>query len=438
MIVSFTCGVTCSIAPNILLLALLRFAAGVGVGAIQATQCVFAAEISPPNERGFIVSTVSSFFLAGVICNSLLGYLIFGIIASSSSNSWRAFLLLTKLPTLAAFILTWLYLPESPRFLALTGNYDEAASTANHIAMCMIGFPMYYRYFAPLHSTEIFHHHPEVRRSSRDADTSSLPSTHATEMMRQSLTIFREFYFYSINTDSNGFTTRKVRWIAIFLQFLYVTLSSGSAINVWMNVILKNIHVSNNVYFDTLLSSIFSIPGAIICTFCIDEIGRRKMITWTMSLSGLSYLLAAWISTTSASNNFLGTTVRTFFLVMLVCLSSASMSSAWTVLNVMISESFPTRMRSAAFAICAIAGRFSLIATQYINGAWMNNTAIGASALLLVSSGELLTGAAVSLIIISTCYTHDMTHCPMKEEDDEEETSVCIEEKGGGEHWIVE
>jgi hypothetical protein len=51
----------------------------------------------------------------------------------------------------------------------------------------------------------------------------------------------------------------------------------------------------------------------------------------------------------------------------------------------------------------------------------MDDTAIGASALLLISSGELLAGAVVSLIVISTFYTHDMTHCPMKEEDDEED-----------------
>jgi hypothetical protein len=61
----------------------------------------------------------------------------------------------------------------------------------------------------------------------------------------------------------------------------------------------------------------------------------------------------------------------------------------------------------------------------------MNDTAKGASALLLISSVELLTGAAVSLIIISTFYTHDMTHCPMKEEDYEEETPpVCMEDRG--------
>jgi hypothetical protein len=94
----------------------------------------------------------------------------------------------------------------------------------------------------------------------------------------------------------------------------------------------------------------------------------------------------------------------------------------------MISESFPTRIRSAAFAICAVAGRVALIAAQYINGAWINHATYGASVILFISSIELLSGAMLSMVVICTCYTCDMTHCPMKEDDGEDNCCSVIAE----------
>jgi hypothetical protein len=307
----------------------------------------------------------------------------------------------------------------------MTGNYDEAANAANHIALCMIGRSSFPQDLTPILSHEIAHGHSDIIHIKAE----SLVSSTVKDVMHQGLEILQEFYFCRSNKTEHKSTIKSIRWIAIFLQLLYISLASGSAIDVWMNVVLKDVHVGNNVYLDTLLSSLFCVPGAILCTIWIDHIGRRKIITWTIAMSGLSNLFAALISTTASNSSSEGISVmRTISLVILVCLNSASVSSAWIVLNVMISESFPTRIRSAAFAICAVAGRVAMIAAQYINGAWMNHVTNGASVILFISSIELLTGAILSMIVICTCYTHDMTHCPMREEDDNDNCCSFIAE----------
>ena len=424
------------------MLATLRFLAGLGVGAIQATQSVFAAELSSPNERGFIVSLVSNFFLVGIICNSMLGFLLFGgsgIAYATDSivvSKWRVFIALSTVPTLLAFILSWSFLPESPRFSAMVGDYEKAAFNANRIANQIMGwrYPQNLATTIPnaMTSLELSHYYTHLQQQGDQPTTNASTVNNIREVLLQCRAILYQFYNHYSNdvSHSNVRNTHRVRWIAIYLQLLYMALSAGASVNVWMNVILKNIHVGNNIYFDSLLSSFFCIPGAAICSILIDRIGRRKLITSSMAFAGFALLFAAWIVGSSQSYDNNTSTVRTVALVWLVCLYNASMSCSWTVLNVMISESFPTKIRSAAFAICGAAGRLSLIGTQYVNGAWMNRSpSFGALAVLLIGGLQISLGAILSMIVITFYYTHDMTHCPMKDDDEFSEHSAAMTEE---------
>ena len=65
LLITSVAGFGCAVVPNVGLFALCRFAAGIGIGPVLASTAPLATELSPPKERGFVVSVANSFCGAG-------------------------------------------------------------------------------------------------------------------------------------------------------------------------------------------------------------------------------------------------------------------------------------------------------------------------------------------------------------------------------------
>ncbi|KAF5463965.1 hypothetical protein F2P56_014084 [Juglans regia] len=101
-----------------------RCIAGIGVGFALMIAPVYTAEISPPSSRGFLTSlpdiAISFGILVGYVSNYLFSKLTLKL-------GWRMMLGVAAIPSLAlAFGI--LYMPESPRWLAMQGRLGEAKS----------------------------------------------------------------------------------------------------------------------------------------------------------------------------------------------------------------------------------------------------------------------------------------------------------------------
>jgi sugar porter (SP) family MFS transporter len=120
----FTLGAFVSaIAPSIYALLLGRFIVGIAVGAISVAAPLYIAEISPAAKRGRLVC----FFQLAITTGILLAYLA-NEIFSSWPNGWRYILAMGAIPGIFLSGLALLLL-ESPLWLALQGDDDEARST---------------------------------------------------------------------------------------------------------------------------------------------------------------------------------------------------------------------------------------------------------------------------------------------------------------------
>ncbi|XP_078181570.1 polyol transporter 5-like [Carex rostrata] len=110
------------IAPNYAILMLGRFVAGVGVGYALTIAPVYTAEVSPASLRGCLTSFPEVFINSGI----LLGYVANFAFAKLPINlNWRLMFLAGAIPPvfLAAGVLA---MPESPRWLVMQGQLDEA------------------------------------------------------------------------------------------------------------------------------------------------------------------------------------------------------------------------------------------------------------------------------------------------------------------------
>ena len=120
----FTLGAFVSaIAPSIYVLLLGRFIVGIAVGAVSVAAPLYIAEISPPAKRGRLVC----FFQLAITTGILLAYL-GNDFFSSWPNGWRYVLAMGAIPGILLSGLA-LFLLESPLWLALQGDEDEARTT---------------------------------------------------------------------------------------------------------------------------------------------------------------------------------------------------------------------------------------------------------------------------------------------------------------------
>lgn len=113
----------CSLSPTTALLVLSRTVLGLAVGGASVIVPVYLAEMSPAAQRGRIVTQnelmiVTGQFLAFTF-NALLGNLF-----PEAGHIWRYMLVIATLPA----VILWfgmLVLPESPRWLAAGGRFEE-------------------------------------------------------------------------------------------------------------------------------------------------------------------------------------------------------------------------------------------------------------------------------------------------------------------------
>lgn len=129
--------------PTITLLVafnLYRILGGIGVGIASAVCPMYIAEISPAKIRGTLVSCNQFAIIFGMLVVYFVNYIIRNNLGDTTELiqsamveiGWRKMFLSEAFPA-GTFLLLILFVPETPRFLALKGKDDKAYSVLAHI-----------------------------------------------------------------------------------------------------------------------------------------------------------------------------------------------------------------------------------------------------------------------------------------------------------------
>jgi hypothetical protein len=119
LLVIAVCGVCSAFASNLIMLLFFQFFVGVGVGSMAIPFDLFA-ELLPSQSRGTFLVYLQSFFSIGATFVVAMAWLVL------PSWGWRQLVLFTTLPVLVSLVLSFFYLPESPRWLLCQGRGTEA------------------------------------------------------------------------------------------------------------------------------------------------------------------------------------------------------------------------------------------------------------------------------------------------------------------------
>ncbi|WP_299950725.1 sugar porter family MFS transporter [uncultured Modestobacter sp.] len=118
----------CAIAPTVAIMTAGRILLGFGVGAAAVTCPLYLAEMAPADRRGRMVTINELMIVTGQFLAFSMNALLDALI--QDPQVWRWMLGVATIPAIALFI-GMFFLPESPRWYAVRGRFDETKGVLN-------------------------------------------------------------------------------------------------------------------------------------------------------------------------------------------------------------------------------------------------------------------------------------------------------------------
>jgi putative MFS transporter len=293
-------------APSMLVLILLRFAMGAGLGAENVVGYATMTEFVPPQARGKWLGIVSVFVVSGLPVTGLLGTLLI------PHFGWRIMFVLGGLGAMIVWYLRKA-LPESPRWLESVGRKEEAETILRDI------------------EREVALHHGPLKKPA------SLPTPSRSRSLGSLLNpvllprmIVGSTTLIVVNTLIFGFVT----WLPTF--FVQQGRSIASSLGY------------------SLIISLGAPLGTTLGAFTADSWGRKPTIVGASLLTIVIGSIYPFVDTP-------GVLLLVGFLLMIPIYVLVAVLFA-----IYIPELFPTEVRMRASGICNTFGRGATILTPFI------------------------------------------------------------------------
>lgn len=431
--------------PTVHELTIIRFFAGVGIGATVPPLFSLASEWSPKEVRGGIVTAVASFWMMGSLFVSILAWCLFHGNQSEKNgvSCWRVFAAICAMPSALGAVMVYLYVPESPRFLAsVKKDYKQSAQNCNSMAKALgldlnvqdvnlqcSGGALTNHNFLSLGREEF---HEGLSAPSYLQGGNIRPMTEEEvriEFLGQEANDRAFVWNHSnlrnfCNTLTKLYTPPLLSRTTLPLKTIWFSLSFGTyGITTWINTLFVAIHLQN-IYFNSFLFALANLPGNILSVVYSDIWGRKKLLIGSLIGAAASLVaFACFVYSTSpkTSNSQFGT----FVIVLFACAFQMFSIVSWNSIDIMSGELFPTKVRSAGMGVCTASGRLGAMFAQFVNASLMvsgskdgdndggesNNDALSSAWVLVVAASALLLGAGMPL-----CLEKEMAGDELKDE----------------------
>lgn len=307
-----------ALAQNVDQLIALRFLTGIFMGAMIPIDLTYLAEISPAKYRGRIMATIGVTWPLGQIAAALVAAAIL------PHGGWRWLFVVGIAP---AFVALWIrrQVPESPRWLAKKGRYEEAVAAARKLG-------------SSIDSVE-------------DIDTTTEDDKpEARKSLRAFGVLFQARYLVRTIGTSIGF-------------FIFQAVNYGWA--VWVPTLLVEMvgYPIQKAIGAVIVIYAASLLGRLFFTATAERLPRRLAQTLAFLLMGLAAL---------AMTMLLGLDVKTgwVFVMVMVIFQFANDTQP---MQVWVSELFPTEVRGLGSSFASTIGRVGAGTAPIVFGALMDH-----------------------------------------------------------------
>lgn len=292
-------AVVTAIAPDIISFNIFRIVGGVGVGLGSVASPMYLAEITPARSRGALGLMYQFAVVTGCIMAAVAAYFLVKYLSDQVSWRWMFF---SEMVAILPFFVLVLLVPRSPRWLAQRGLNEEALDVLAKV----LG-----------------------------------PQGAATEMTSIQKSLQKEEGGWA-ELWQRGF--RKALLIAILLG-LFNNLTGWSIISSYLPALFikGGFSETTDAIFRFVLVYGFMGILTLVSIALVDRVGRRPLWNWNALLMAVALCLTAYVF----HYNVTGTSV---FLAISLCVIPHALALGglpW----LMMSELFPTRIRSKAVAV---------------------------------------------------------------------------------------
>jgi len=324
--VLFIVSVTgCAFAPNVSTLIIFRLIGGIGIGISSVVCPMYISEMAPSQLRGKLVT----YYQLAITIGILLAYFSNALIQSEASTKgfsgwlaqifilepWRGMFAVGIIPAMI-FVLMALFIPESPRWLALKNRTAEAGSILTSIA--------------------------------------------GSSYAKKELEEIQNAISHSENTKVTDLFRGQLKK-PILIGILLAALSQFSGINAIIyygpSILEKAGFQLGDALGGQVTIGVVNMLFTIVAIYYIDKLGRKPLLLWGIGGAIFSLLLAAVLFAADISIAWL---VLIPIVLFIACFAFSFGPVTWVV----ISEIFPTKVRGEAVAISTM-------------GLWLANWIVG-------------------------------------------------------------
>jgi SP family xylose:H+ symportor-like MFS transporter len=279
----------------------MRFAAGIGVGMASMLSPMYIAEVSPAKVRGRNVAINQLTIVIGILITNLVNYKL----ADIGPDAWRWMFGLGVVPSVL-FLLGVIWLPESPRWLIVSGQAEKAKAILNKI-----GNPQY------VASTM-----NDIKRSNAENTGKQSYAAVFAKAVRPAVLV--------------GIT------LAVFQQLCGINVVFN-----YTSTIFESVGASlDRQLFETVAIGIVNLVFTLFAMWQVDKLGRKPLMLFGSIGLSITYIILAYLLQSGAAAGL----VSVFVLIAISMYASSLAPVTW----VLISEIFPNHIRGLASSVAIV------------------------------------------------------------------------------------
>ncbi len=324
-----------AMAPTAAVFGVLRFATGLGIGALVATTAAVVSEFAPRGRKNLANAVVYS----GVPLGSTLAAL--AAILWLDGIGWRGLFWIGTLPLVTLLPLAWWKLPESVAWLWARGRHDDARHVAERTGIPVPDDPM---------------------------RPSAAPSRGG----------FR------------GLFVPRLWFATITLGLLSATgLLMVYSLNTWLPQLTRPLLGDRSALALLLALNLGAVLGGLVGSTLADRFGAKRVIAAFFTVGAAGILLA----TTTATPNLAG------LMLAVIGVVGLGTSGTQTLIYGFVANYYPTTSRAAATAWCAGFGRLGGVAGPMVGGLLAATFPGSLATVFQVLAGICLVGVVLALLV---------------------------------------
>ncbi|WP_072545726.1 sugar porter family MFS transporter [Mediterranea massiliensis] len=299
---------------NFHLFLLARFCGGIAIGIASGLSPMYIAEVAPTHIRGKLVSLNQLTIVIGILAAQIVNWLLLSDdTAWNVAMAWRWMFWAAAFPALAFLVLA-AFIPESPRWLAMTGQRERALET-----LARIGGNDYAR-------NELNTLQTDMQRKQTQGGLALL---------------FSKPY-------------RRVLMLGIIVAMFQQWCGTNVIFNYAQEVFQSAGYDVDNTFINIVVTGIANLVFTFVAIYTVDRLGRRAlMLLGAGGLAGI-YLILGTCYYFEVSGIFMVVLVVTA----IACYAMTLGPVTW----VLLSEIFPNKVRGVAVAT----GTFTLWVASFI------------------------------------------------------------------------